>query len=110
MPTNVNLFDRFSIPHAGLGVVAGSMGMGVLPLLAYHTIWEIVENYYLKKKFGYLFPDSSADTMVNMIGDTICAVAGWSLNLKDRVKDDPYVGNWTIPMLWEGWKTTNSSV
>ena len=109
MPTNVNLFDRFSVPHAGIGVVLGSMGMGVVPLVAYHTVWEIVENYYLKKKFSNLFPDSSTDTVVNMLGDTLAVVAGWSLNLKDRVKDDPIVGNWTLPMLWDGWSSTDSS-
>ncbi len=108
MPTNVYLFDRFSIPHAGAGVIAGSMGMGLFPLVAYHTVFELLENYYLKKRFAHVFPDSSTDTMMNMIGDTICVVAGWSLNLKDRVKDDPFVGNWTLSQLWEGWTSTNS--
>ena len=61
MPTNVNLFDRFSICHAGAGVVAGSVGMGLFPLLAYHTIFEMIlwENYVLKKQFAQVFPDSS---------------------------------------------------
>jgi len=108
MATNVNLFDRFSICHAGFGVVAGSVGMGLMPLLVYHTIFEILENYYLKEQFCNIFPASSTDTKLNMVGDTIAVVIGWSTNLKDRVKDDPYYGNWTPAKIWKGWLSTDS--
>ena len=108
MPTNVNLFDRFSICHAGAGVIAGSVGMGLFPLLAYHTIFEILENYVLKKQFAQVFPDSSTDSALNMLGDTIAVVLGWSTNLRDRVKDDPYYGNWKPSTIWEGWTSTDS--
>jgi hypothetical protein len=108
MATNIDLFDRFSICHAAGGVVAGSVGMGLMPLLVYHTIFEILENYVLKKQFAQVFPDSSTDSKLNMIGDTIAVVIGWSTNLKDRVKDDPYYGNWTPAMIWKGWSSTDS--
>jgi len=99
MATNVNLFDRFSICHAAAGVVAGSAGMGLVPLVAYHTVFEILENYVLKKQFPDIFPDSSMDTKINIVGDTLAVILGWSTNLKDRVKDDPYYGNWTLTQL-----------
>jgi len=102
MATNVNLFDRFSIAHAGVGVAAGSAGMGLVPLLVYHSIFEVLENYVLKEKFPFIFPDSSVDSKLNILGDTIAVVLGWSTNLKDRVKDDPYIGNWTLTDLREG--------
>ena len=108
MATNVNLFDRFSICHAGAGVIAGSVGMGLLPLLAYHTAFEILENYVLKKQFAQVFPDSSTDSAFNMLGDTIAVVLGWSTNLRDRVKNDPYYGNWKPATIWKGWTSTDS--
>ena len=108
MATNHNLFDRFSICHAGAGVVAGSVGMGLITLVAYHTVVEILENYVLKKQFAYIFPFSSTDTKLNMLGDTLAVVAGWSTNLNDRLSGDPLVGNWTPKGILTGWTSTNS--
>ena len=108
MPTNMELFDRFSICHAGAGVVAGSVGIGLIPLLAYHTVFELLENYVLKQQYSKVFPFSSTDSKINMLGDTIAVVVGWSTNLNDRVKGNPLYGYWTPFGTWDGWSSTNS--
>lgn len=96
--TNTGMFDRFSLAHMGAGVWLGAAGMGIVPILIYHTAFEILENTILKEKFN-IFPDSSKDTFPNMIGDTLAMVVGWSFNLKDRI-EDPIIGNWGLSSLW----------
>lgn len=89
--TQMHTFDRFTVVHAGFGAWAGSRGFGLLPVLLMHTLWEIVECKYheVYSSDRYVF---SPEMMANRIGDTIAAVAGWSLFLTDRLRDDPWIG------------------
>lgn len=112
MPTiNEAMFDRFSLVHAGFGVWAGARGFGLIPLLVMHTVWELLENA-AKRRYGAAFPFASPDSVTNSIGDTLAALAGWSLSLKDQLSEDPWVGEYrpwrlvwseaTVPQLtWE---------
>ena len=84
MIVNQTAFDPYSLCHAGAGVVAASLRLSFTQTIVLHTIFEYVENKYLKtlpltKK---IFPDSSADTVANMIGDTISVAVGWYLGDK----------------------------
>tara|TARA_B100001250_G_scaffold384421_1_gene379236 strand:+ start:284 stop:556 length:273 start_codon:yes stop_codon:yes gene_type:complete len=78
---NQTIFDPYSICHAGGGVVARSIKLSLFQTLVLHTIFEIVENKYLKfhPKVKEIFPDPSPDTLLNSIGDTISAALGWYL-------------------------------
>lgn len=91
MSVNSGPFDRFSIVHAGFGVWAGARGFGFLPTLALHTVWEIIEavvhERYSRDHFTF-----QPEPMMNRIGDTVSCMAGWALNLPDRLKDDPWIG------------------
>ena len=78
---NQNIFDPYSIAHAGSGVVARSLKLSLLQTIVLHTIFEIVENNYLKfhPTVKKIFPDPSKDTLLNSIGDTVSIAAGWYL-------------------------------
>lgn len=84
MIVNQSLFDPYSLCHAGAGVVAASLRLSFTQTIVLHTIFEFAENVYLKKLplTKRLFPDSSIDTLTNMIGDTISVAAGWYLSEK----------------------------
>lgn len=84
MIVNQSLFDPYSICHAGAGVVAAAIKLSFTQTIVLHTLFEFAENVYLKKLpiTRQLFPDSSTDTLVNMIGDTISVAAGWYLGEK----------------------------
>jgi len=81
---NQNMFDPYSIAHAGSGVVARSLKLSLLETIVLHTIFEIVENNYLKfhPTVKKIFPDPSKDTLINSIGDTISISVGWYLTDK----------------------------
>ena len=78
---NQNMFDPYSIAHAGSGVVARSLQLSLLQTIVLHTIFEIVENNYLKfhPTIKKIFPDPSKDTLLNSVGDTVSIAAGWYL-------------------------------
>ena len=81
---NQEMFDPYSIAHAGSGVVARSLKLSLLETIVLHTIFEIVENNYLKfhPTVKKIFPDPSKDTLINSIGDTISISVGWYLTDK----------------------------
>ena len=84
MKVNQSLFDPYSIAHAGAGVVAASLGLSLTQTVVLHTIFEAAENLYLKphpthKKY---FPDSTTDSIANIVGDTISVVTGWIITNK----------------------------
>lgn len=81
---NQEMFDPYSIAHAGSGVVARSLKLSLLETIVLHTIFEIVENNYLKfhPTVKKIFPDPSKDTLINSIGDTISIGLGWYLTDK----------------------------
>ena len=78
---NQTIFDPYSLAHAGSGVVARSLKLSLLQTIAIHTVFEIVENNYLKfhPTIKKIFPDPSKDTLLNSIGDTISIAVGWYL-------------------------------
>jgi hypothetical protein len=79
--TNQTMFDPYSLCHAGGGVVAASIKLTLVQTVVLHTIFELVENHYLKfhPTVRKIFPDPSKDTLANMIGDTISVGLGWYL-------------------------------
>lgn len=78
--SNKNLFDPYSILHVGAGVAARGIGLSLGTTLVIHTIFEFFENMYLKQRLTKLFPDSTTDTPLNILGDTLSAAAGWYIN------------------------------
>jgi len=100
MAINQAPFDRFTLGHAAFGMWAGSRGFGLIPLLVMHTAWELLENA-MKRRYGEAFPFASPDSVANSIGDTVAALAGWSLSLGDRLAADPWVGETNpVRLVW----------
>ena len=81
---NQKMFDPYSLCHAGGGVAAASINLTLTQTIVLHTIFEIVENQYLKfhPSVKKIFPDPSKDTLINTIGDTISVAIGWYLQRK----------------------------
>lgn len=83
--------DRFTVVHAGFGVWAGARGFGLVPTLILHTLWELFEAYVMERADPDRFV-FSRENFANRVGDTLACLAGWSMNLGDRLKDDPWIG------------------
>ena len=84
MVVNQTMFDPYSIAHAGAGVGARSLGLSLGYTIVIHTVFEVLENQYLKLQplTMRFFPDPSKDTLLNTIGDTISVALGWYLTDK----------------------------
>lgn len=69
--------------HFLVGIIAFGWGFDLKKLIIIHTVFEISENttygMYIINKFFYIWPGGKkkADTVQNMIGDTIGAILGW---------------------------------
>ena len=78
------LFDQYSLLHFSVGSVAYFWGVNFIPLLIAHTVFEGVENTQVGIKFINnlpLWPGGKRveDSGINIIGDTISVVAGWTV-------------------------------
>lgn len=73
---NYNFFDVYTIAHFLIGVLYGLLDFSFLFSSALGIAWELVENT-LKANLPNLFPNSTADTLKNSIGDVIAVMAGW---------------------------------
>jgi hypothetical protein len=76
---NVNLFDRYTFAHMGVGFVLERLGGGFLLTLALAVGFEMVEDT-LKDRFPGVFPNATHDTKLNSCGDMIGNMAGWALS------------------------------
>lgn len=74
---NYPLFDRWSLGHVGKGAFLRSSGVGAGATFAIAVAWEVLERP-LKDCFPALFPESSQDTLQNMVGDVISTLSGWT--------------------------------
>jgi len=80
------LLDQYSFLHFSVGSVAYFWGVNFIPLLIAHTVFEGVENTsmginFINKQLGSVWPGGKRveDSAINIIGDTISVVAGWTL-------------------------------
>ena len=75
--------DQFSLLHMSVGILSYFWGMPLVTLLVIHTIFELVENTDWGRNFITthltLWPGgkSHADSLTNMVGDTVCVTIGW---------------------------------
>lgn len=84
MGINQAMFDPYSVAHAGAGVGARSLGLSLGQTILIHSVFEILENQYLKfhPMVRRFFPDPSKDTLLNTFGDTVSVALGWYLTDK----------------------------
>lgn len=86
----IALFDHYSFSHALGGATFNLLGFNLLTSFLLHTAFEIFENYIWidreNKTGGYciktpFFPiedcKTKPDSIINIIGDTICFVFGF---------------------------------
>ena len=78
-----NFFDQYTYLHFACGIIGYFWGLSVLNFLGIHTFFEIVENSKfgmdIINKFFVFWPGGKpkADSVGNIIGDTIGAILGW---------------------------------
>lgn len=77
------LFDRYSLLHYAIGIVAYFLGLNFVEWFFIHLVFEIIENSqpgikYIDKYFGF-WPGgkSHPDAFINSAGDQISAMMGW---------------------------------
>jgi len=75
---NHELLDRFTLAHFGIGVGYALLGAPFWLALLLAILWELVENPF-KVYASFLFPNATADTLRNSLGDTVAVCAGWLL-------------------------------
>ncbi len=80
MASNSGLFDPYSIGHMAMGVFARGIGLTLGTTMVLHTVFELAENFYLKQQLSRIFPDSSPDSALNILGDFLATAAGWYIN------------------------------
>jgi membrane glycosyltransferase len=76
------LFDQYSLLHFSVGVVTYFWGVNWKLFFILHTLFEILENTPMGMKFINNFTfwpggKPKADSLQNIIGDTISAILGW---------------------------------
>ena len=76
------LLDKYSLLHFATGVIAFHWSVPLLYWFLAHGGFELVENTQEGMKFINeitLWPGGKnrADTVTNMFGDHVCAMAGW---------------------------------
>lgn len=78
-----NIFDKYSIFHATVGMLMSLLGLEWYIVLILHTIFEIVENTHtagkIIRKYLWWWPGGKVkpDSVLNTIGDTISVMLGW---------------------------------
>lgn len=78
-----NFFDNYSYVHFIVGIISYLWGFDLKKIIIIHTVFEISENtnygMYIINKFFYIWPggEKKADSIENMIGDTIACILGW---------------------------------
>jgi len=88
------LFDQYSLLHAAVGIVLYFFGISFVNTILVHTLFEIAENTEIGMNFinNYFtfWPGGKphADTLTNIIGDTVSISIGWFLaRFVDRIAD-----------------------
>lgn len=78
MPTNVQIFDRYTAYHAVSGAALGRMGAPWWAALGSALAWEVAEPSLKRSAFWRSrFPDPTIDSMQNKIGDVAALMVAW---------------------------------
>jgi hypothetical protein len=73
---NYSFGDRFTLVHFTLGFFYAAIGLPFVIGLGLAVLWELVENP-LKVYAPKVFPNATADTLQNSLGDTLAVCCGW---------------------------------
>jgi hypothetical protein len=75
--------DKYSTYHLCSGIIAYYCGLSFAKWFILHAIYEMVENSRLQKELDKIeiWPGRKPkpDTIINSIGDQICAILGWCI-------------------------------
>jgi len=85
------LFDKYSLAHAGFGTLAAQSGIPFIIWMLMHIIFEFAENsqfgmYIINEYFMpvWIGPKDQADTTTNMWGDNISTAIGYWIGMYFR--------------------------
>lgn len=78
---NSDALDRFTLAHAGFGLLLGAVGAPGWVAITTAIGWELAERR-LKEKIPEAFPHPSQDSASNAVTDVGAMVAGWYLGRK----------------------------
>lgn len=72
---NRHFFDRYSIPHAAVGMIFEAAGINPVVSIGSHVVFEAVEDG-LKRAAKDIWPDSRPDGWQNHVGDLVSFTGG----------------------------------
>tara|TARA_R110002074_G_scaffold360335_1_gene533084 strand:- start:482 stop:760 length:279 start_codon:yes stop_codon:yes gene_type:complete len=80
----IKFTDNYSFLHFSVGAVLYYWNLSIENLIIIHTIFEILENTQQGMKIIQGFPlwpggKQHADSYMNMLGDTIWVILGWTV-------------------------------
>lgn len=79
------MVDQYSLLHLAVGIVWYFWGLSLKQVLIVHTIFELSENssfgMNIINNYFKLWPGGKpkADTLTNIIGDTVSVSLGWNI-------------------------------
>ncbi len=76
---NYSLIDRFTFVHFMIGFCYELLGFGFGLVVLLAIAWEFLENP-LKAHLPFIFPNGTADTLQNSVGDTLAVILGWTIS------------------------------
>ena len=76
---NYGFVDRFTAAHAAYGVLAGLGRLPAWATLASGLAFDVVIERHFKNVWPQLWPNSTQDTWMNIVGDTIAMMLGWKV-------------------------------
>ena len=76
------LLDQYSLLHFACGVVAYFWGVRFSTWVAAHVAFEVLENcqlgmFFINQISNWPGGKPSRDSLLNFVGDNVCAFAGW---------------------------------
>ncbi len=69
--------DRYSVPHAALGIVFQASRISPALAIGSHVAFEAVEDD-IKHALRHVWPDARPDGMENHVGDVACFTVGYA--------------------------------
>ncbi len=88
----LKLIDQYTYLHFSVGIIAYFWNISLLNWIIVHTIFEVLENTQMAMDFinnkMFFWPGGKpqADSLTNILGDTIGTILGWlSAYLLDQI-------------------------
>jgi hypothetical protein len=83
MARNQVALDRFTVVHAGVGYLVGTLGVDWRSAIAGAVLFEAVEDG-LKNRFPNVFPHAEPDSKINSLVDVAAFLVGYAVSIRNE--------------------------